>query len=68
MVAEATPSIRVGKDNRLWLRLANTANSLVMPLALPAWDAWFIALDGMPVHEPLRVNLESVWLRGSVQI
>ena len=51
-------TIRVREGDRLRLRLVNTANSLVMPLALPAWDTWVIALDGMPVQEPLRVESE----------
>ncbi len=51
-------TIRVREGDRLRLRLVNTANSLVMPLTLPAWDAWVVALDGMPVQKPLRLESE----------
>ncbi|MCY4051931.1 MAG: multicopper oxidase family protein [Gammaproteobacteria bacterium] len=51
-------TVRVRKGDRIRLRLANTANSLVMPLALPDWVAWVIALDGMPLQKPLRIESE----------
>ena len=50
---EGSRTIAVGKGERLRLRLINTANSLIMPLRLPDQPCWLMALDGMPLDQPV---------------
>ncbi len=49
-------TLELGAGERVRLRLVNTANSLVMPLRLPDWPAWLMALDGMPLKFPVEVT------------
>ena len=53
-------TIPVETGDRLRLRLVNPANSLVMTLTLPPWQAWAVALDGMPLSDPWPVRSELV--------
>lgn len=50
---EGSKTIAVGNGERLRLRLINTANSLIMPLHLPDQPCWLMALDGMPLDQPV---------------
>ncbi len=49
---KGSESVTVRPGERVRLRLLNTANSLVMPLRLPDWNHWIMALDGMPLNTP----------------
>ncbi len=46
----------VRQNERLRLRLANTANARVFPLAVMGMRAWLVALDGMPLAAPASVD------------
>ncbi len=50
---KGSETITVGAGQRIRLRLVNTANALVMQLSLPQWPNWLMALDGMPLKQPL---------------
>ena len=48
---EARWRLRVGRHERLRLRLANVANARIFSLALKGLDGWLVALDGQPLDE-----------------
>ena len=48
---EAGWRLRVGRHERLRLRLANVANARIFSLALKGVDGWLVALDGQPLDE-----------------
>jgi FtsP/CotA-like multicopper oxidase with cupredoxin domain len=53
---EGSGMVTFGSGERLRLRLINAANSLSMPLRLPREKCWLMALDGMPLIEPVIVS------------
>lgn len=48
----------VRQNERLRLRLINSANARIFPLALQGFDGWIIAYDGMPLAEPEKIPEE----------
>jgi len=48
--------LSVRKNERLRLRLINAANARSFQLGLEGLDGWAVALDGMPLTTPVRVN------------
>ena len=50
------PVVRVRRNDRLRLRLINTANARVLQVGLNGLDGWIMALDGMPLDRPLPVT------------
>lgn len=49
-------SRKVKRHERLRLRLINAANARVFQLALDGLDGWIVALDGMPLAQPKRIE------------
>ncbi|TMV09513.1 multicopper oxidase family protein [Ruegeria sediminis] len=49
------PSYEVARHDRLRLRLVNAANARIFDLGLDGVDGWIVALDGMPLPEPMPV-------------
>lgn len=49
-------SRNVTRHDRLRLRLVNAANARVFQLGLDGLDGWIVALDGMPLAQPQRVD------------
>lgn len=49
-------SLDVAQNERLRLRIINTANARIFVLALDGMKGWTIALDGMPLDQPTLVN------------
>ncbi|WP_417524044.1 multicopper oxidase family protein [Marinovum sp.] len=49
-------SIPARRHERLRLRLINAATARIFPLALSGLEGWIVALDGMPLPEPLPVT------------
>ncbi len=47
---------RVKRNDRLRLRLINASNARVFQLALDGLDGWIVALDGMPLTQPSKVE------------
>lgn len=47
---------RVKRNDRLRLRLINASNARVFQLALDGLEAWIVALDGMPLTQPTKVE------------
>lgn len=45
----------VRRNERLRLRLVNTSNARVFPLAITGMEAWLVALDGMPLAAPMQI-------------
>lgn len=50
------PSYPVKRGERLRLRLISAANARIFELGLEGFDAWIVALDGMPLENPERVG------------
>lgn len=46
----------VGRNDRLRLRLINASNARIFQLALDGLEGWIVALDGMPLSQPLPVQ------------
>ena len=46
----------VKRHDRLRLRLISAANARIFQLALSGLDGWVVALDGMPLAEPTKVD------------
>jgi len=46
----------VARHNRLRLRLINAANARVFQLGLDGLDGWIVALDGMPLDQPQKID------------
>ncbi len=61
---KGSETVQVTQGARLRCRLLNTANSLVMPLQLPPWKTWVVALDGMPLDTPIPTEREVVLAPG----
>jgi len=53
-------SREVQKYQRLRLRLINSANARIFPVALDGLDGWIVAYDGMPLDQPEKVSSELV--------
>lgn len=51
---DGDPRMTVRHNERLRLRLVNTANARVMTIELRKLEGWVIALDGQPVDTPYR--------------
>ncbi len=50
------PSFQVQQNHRLRLRLVNAANARVFTLGLDGMAGWIVALDGMPLAEPIPIE------------
>ena len=50
------PVLAVKTNERLRLRLINTANARIFPLALQGLSGWVVAYDGMPLDTPEPVD------------
>lgn len=50
------PKFEVGRNERLRLRVINAATDRVFDLGLTGLDGWVVALDGMPLAEPLKIT------------
>ncbi|AAV94649.1 multicopper oxidase family protein [Ruegeria pomeroyi] len=50
------PAFRARPAERLRLRLINAANARVFEVGLDGMQGWIVALDGMPLEEPLVVS------------
>lgn len=49
---EMDPAYPVNRGDRLRLRLISAANARIFTLGLEGFEAWIVALDGMPLAEP----------------
>ena len=58
------PGYPVQHNQRLRLRLINTANARLFELALTGMEGWIVALDGMPLNEPMRMSERVVMAPG----
>ena len=47
---------QVKRHDRLRLRLINASNARVFQLALDGLEGWIVALDGMPLTQPMKVE------------
>lgn len=50
------PAYSVGSGERLRLRLINASNARIFDVALDGLTGWVVALDGMPLAEPMPVS------------
>ncbi|WP_170337911.1 multicopper oxidase family protein [Ruegeria arenilitoris] len=50
------PSFPVQQNQRLRLRLVNAANARVFTVGLDGMTGWIVALDGMPLAEPIPIE------------
>ncbi len=48
------PSFRVKQNERLRLRLINASNARIFNISLDGLSGWLVALDGMPLEQPVQ--------------
>ncbi len=53
---EFDPALPVARHDRMRLRLINAANARTFEIGLNGLEGWVMALDGMPLEEPLAVS------------
>ena len=53
---ETNPALAAKHNERIRLRLINTANSRIFELGLKGLEGWIVALDGQPLDQPIPVE------------